>query len=215
LTAGYIVKNKGAEIMNRHLVSIAAAAFVAAFLCVSVSSAQEMKYGFVDIQQFMKDSKKFTDQQKKLMSLFEMKKSALETKAKELETLKSGAQVLTDAARNEKIKEITMKETELKLSEQEAKGLLQGEEQSMMQGLQDDLKRIIAKIRQEKKLSLVFNSAALLSADDALNVTKEVAAAYDADPSTPSKHSAAANPAATRAKPAPHAAPKPKAPGAR
>jgi Skp family chaperone for outer membrane proteins len=217
-----MLKNKGAEIMSRYLGSILAAAFAAAFavafLCVSVSSAQEAKFGFVDMQEFTQKSTKFQGQQQKLMNLFNMKKSALEAKAKELQTLKDSAQMLNDAARNEKIKEMTMKETELKFAEQEAKTLLQNEEQGMMQALQTDMKKIIAKVRQERKLVLVFNSAALLSADDALDLTKEVASAYDADASVPSKTMSGppANPATTKPKPAASGpGPKPKPAGAK
>jgi Skp family chaperone for outer membrane proteins len=204
--------------MSRNLVIIVAAAFVAAVLCVSASNAQEAKFGFVDMQKFTQESNKFKGQQKKLMDLFTMKKSALEAKAQELQKLKDDVQkqaaMLDEKARNDKIKEITMKETEFKLAEQEAKSLLQNEEQILMQGLQEDMKKVIQKIRQDKRLALVFNSAALLSADDALDITGEVAKAYDSDASIPGKGGAAANgkPAAPKAAPGPAPAPKKPAP---
>jgi Skp family chaperone for outer membrane proteins len=173
--------------MSRYLVSIIAAACAAAFVCVSVSSAEDAKYGFVDMQKFMAESSKAKGLQQKLMDLFQLKKTALEKMAKDIQTLKDGAGVLEESARNARIKDITMKETEFKLAEQEAKNVLQNAEREMMESLQQDMMRIITKIRQDKKLALVFNSAALLSADDGLNITGEVAKAYDADTSTGAK----------------------------
>ena len=54
----------------------------------------------------------------------------------------------------------------------------------MMAIFQRDLTKIIARIRAQKGLKLVFNQAALLSADDALDITDEVAKAYDAEATT-------------------------------
>jgi Skp family chaperone for outer membrane proteins len=183
--------------MSRYLVSIIAAAFAAAFLCVSVSSAEDAKYGFVDMQKFMAESTKAKAQQKKLMDLLQVKKTSLEKMARDIQTLKDEVQkqaaMLDEKVRNDKIKEVTMKETEFKLAEQEAKSVLQNEERDMMESLQQDMMRIITKIRQDKKLALVFNSAALLSADDALNITAEVAKAYDADTSAGAKPAPKAN----------------------
>lgn len=179
--------------MSRYLVSIIAAAFAAAFLCVAVSSAEDAKYGFVDMQKFMAESTKAKAQQQKLMDLLQVKKTALEKMARDIQTLKDGVGVLDEAARNARIKDITMKETEFKLSEQEAKTVLQNAERDLMESLQQDMMRIITKIRQDKKLALVFNSAALLSADDALNITAEVAKAYDADTSAGAKAAPKAN----------------------
>jgi Skp family chaperone for outer membrane proteins len=215
----HTLKNKGAEIMTRYLVSIIAAAFAAAFLCVSVGNAQEAKFGFVDMQKFTQDSVKFKGQQKKLMDLYTVKKTALESRATELQKLKDEVQrqagMMAEGARNEKIKEVTMKETEFKIAEQEAKNALQSEEQSMMQALQEDMKKIIGKIRQDRKLALVFNSAALLSSDDAFDITADVAKAYDADASIPGKPGTPPNPKPTpKAPPVAPGQPK-KAPGAK
>jgi Skp family chaperone for outer membrane proteins len=207
--------------MSRYLVSIIAAAFAVAFLCVSVSSAQEAKFGFVDMQKFTQESNKFKVQQKKLMDSFQLKKTSLETMGNAIQSLKEQVQrqagMLDDKAKNEKIKEVTMKETEFKIAEQEAKNALQNEEQMMMQILQEDMKKIIGKIRQDRKLALVLNSAALLSYDEAFDITADVAKAYDADASIPGKAAATTAPNAkpTPKAPAAAAGPPKKAPGAK
>ena len=54
-----------------------------------------------------------------------------------------------------------------------------------MESFQRDLTKIIARIRAQKGLMMVFNQAALLSADDALDITEDVAKAYDAEAAAP------------------------------
>jgi Skp family chaperone for outer membrane proteins len=181
--------------MSRQLVSIVAAAFATGFLCVSVSSADEMKVGFVNTQEFISKSVRAQAQRKKLLELYQVKKSALEKRAKELQGLKnemSGQyQALEKEAKNERVKQMALKRTEFKLSEQEAKNTVRNEDRDVTNTLQQDVVKIVHKIRQDKKLGVVFNSSALLSADEKLNLTEEVARAYDAEASPGSKSGAA------------------------
>jgi Skp family chaperone for outer membrane proteins len=204
------VKNKGAEIMRRYLAGIITAAFVATIMSVAISSAQGAGIAFVDMMEFAHKSKKCQEQENKLKAFVTAKQKALVDKYKKLQTLKSDTQrqasMLTQPVRDAKIKEITMKETELKLEKQEAESVVQNKRQIMMQALQTDIQKILKKIRQERKLSLVLNSQALLSADNVLDITTEVASAYDADPAIPSKAASAGN---TRPRKAPAAGRKP------
>jgi outer membrane protein len=190
--------------MKMHRVTVMVAAIVAVVFCAAVCGAEEGKFGFVDVQKLMGTSAKAKEMQKKLMQLLETKKTSLENKKKELiqlqEELQKQGPMLKEDTRNDKIKQIGIKEMEFKLAEKEAQNALQNEERDMMEALQRDITKIISKIRAEKKLTMVFNSMALLSADDALDLTEEVAKQYDAK--------APAQPA-----PAPAAPAKPKAPG--
>jgi outer membrane protein len=167
-----------------------------------MGEAQDMKVGFVDLQKFAEKSLKAQTMQKKLMDLMNTKRQALENKKRELtdlqEQLQKQGPMLKEDTRNQKIKEIGIKEMEFKLAEKEAQSALQNEERDAMQIFQRDLTKIISRIRTQKGLTLVFNQAALLSADDSLDLTEEVAKAYDAS---------------TSAEGAPAPAPK-KAPGA-
>jgi Skp family chaperone for outer membrane proteins len=188
--------------MSRQLFVIVAAAFASAFPCVSVSSAQEMGFGFVNTQEFMVKSAKAQAQRKKLLDLYQKKKTSLERQAEELRGLRKDMrkqdQVLEKEERIEQIKRMAMKGTELRLSEQEAKNTVRNEDRDMTVTLQQDLLKIIHKVRQDKRIHLVFNSSALLSAEEGFDLTDEVARAYDADASADSKLD-----------------PKPAAPGAR
>jgi outer membrane protein len=148
---------------------------------------------------------------KKLQDSLELKKSSLEKKAKMLATLKEDVQkqrgMLKDEALNEKIKEAQNLEYDLKHEEQKAKESLQAEQQEMFQGLQAEIVKVIKKLRDERGYTFVFNSQALMSADDMLDITDEVIKAVDAQgglPGAPPKKPAATAPTGP-AKPKPAA----------
>ncbi len=176
---------------------ILGASLVALFAVVSVCSAQEGKVAFVNLQKFEQKSLRAQGLQRKFQSLMEQKRQALDHKKSELLSLKEQLEkqgpILKEETRNAKIRELSVKDTEYKLAEQEAQNSLQNQAREAHQILQQDLSKIISAIRIEKKLAYVLNSAALLSADDALDITDEVIRRYDA--ATP----AAAAPAKKRA----------------
>lgn len=196
--------------MRKHLLALVCAVSALVFVGVAVSAAQDLKVGFVDLQKFASLSAKAKAMQTKLMNLMNTKKQALENKKKELQDLQEQLQkqgpMLKEDTRNQKIKDIGIKEMELKLAEKEAQNSLQNEEREQMEVFQRDLIKVIAKIRAQKGLTMIFNQAALLSADDSLDITSEVAKAYDAEAAAPA---AAPKPKAPAAAPAPKkAAPK-------
>jgi outer membrane protein len=200
--------------MRKHLLTFVCAVSALVLVCVVTGQAQDLKVAFVDLQKFASKSVKAQTMQKKLMDLMNTKRTALENKKKELQELQEKLQkqgpMLKEDTRNQMIKEIGIKEMEFKLAEKEAQNSLQNEEREMMEVFQRDLTKIIAQIRAQKGYTMVFNQAALLSADDALDITADVAKAYDAAAAAPA---AAPKPKAPAAGPAPApAAPKKAAP---
>lgn len=199
--------------MRKHFLAFVCAVSALVLICVVTGQAQDLKVAFVDLQKFASKSVKAQTMQKKLMDRMNTLRTSLENKKKELadlqEQLQKQGPMLKEDTRNQKIKEIGIKEMEFKLAEKEAQNSLQNEERDTMESFQRDLTKIIARIRAQKGLMMVFNQAALLSADDALDITEEVAKAYDAEAAAPAaapKKAPAAGPA-----PAP-AAPKKAAP---
>ena len=122
------------------------------------------------------------------------------------EQLQKQGPMLKEETRNDKIKEIGVKEMELKLAQKAAETDLQNEFRAAQELMMRDINKIISEIRVQKKLSMVLNSMAILSADDAFDITDEVISLYDGAPS--------GKPAAEKPKP-PAAPAKPKAPAAR
>ncbi|MGB9615683.1 MAG: OmpH family outer membrane protein [Desulfomonilaceae bacterium] len=175
--------------------------------------AQEAKFAFVDFQKFAAKSKRAQSQQQKFAQMVDAKRAALESKKKEMEALNEQLQkqgpMLKEETRNEKIKQLGIKEMELKLAEKEAQNALQNEQREQQEIFRRDITKIINQIRTAKKYTLIFDSAALLSADDALDITDEVVKLYDAEPDEAKAAPAKPKPAAPTQAPAPA---KPKAP---
>jgi outer membrane protein len=160
------------------------------FAATGISWGQDPKFGFVDLQEISRKSTKAQEFQKQLMQLMESKRGHLEKLKKDLVDLQEQIQktgpMLKAEAREGKIKEISMKEVEYKLAEQDAQNSLQNKQREVEEVFLRDMKNIIIKIRQQKNLTAVLNAAALFAADDTMNLTDEVIKAYDAaGPSAP------------------------------
>jgi len=199
--------------MTKSILMAACAAVVATVFVCGLCQAENAKFAFVDFQKFAGLSQKAKDQQKKFGEMVETKRAALEKLKKELidgqEQLTKQGPMLKEETRNEKLKQLGIKEMELKLSEKEAQNAVQNAQRDFQEIFRVEIGKVISAIRAEKHLTAIFDSAALLSADDSLDITAEVARRYDAESSK------AAAPAARPKAAAPAAAPKPKAPAAK
>ncbi|MCX5874108.1 MAG: OmpH family outer membrane protein [Deltaproteobacteria bacterium] len=195
--------------MTRHTTFIVfSTALLLAFVFGTCLAQTPLTVGFVDMQQFQAKSKRMQEMQKQFVELNNIKRTGLEKKQNDLkalgEQLQKQGPMLKEETRNEKIKEIGMKEMELKLAQKQAETELQNEGRALEESMMRDLIKIIGDLRKQKNLSLILNSsAAILAADDSLDVTDEVVKIYDAG--------AGSKPAAAAPKPAAPAA-KPKAP---
>ncbi|MHB8202711.1 MAG: OmpH/Skp family outer membrane protein [Desulfomonilaceae bacterium] len=168
---------------------------------------------YVDLQQFQAKSKRIQEMQKRFSELNNIKRTSLEKKQNELKALSDQLQkqgpMLKEETRNDKIKELGMKEMELKLAQKQAETELQNEARALDESMMRDLIKIIGALRKQKNLSLILNStSAILSADDSLDITEEVAKLYDS--SAPSKPAAAEKGKPTTPPAAQHPKPKPK-----
>jgi len=181
------------------------AASTALFFFLGICHAQEIKVGFVDLMKFAQQSKKAQEQQQRFMQMVEKERNALLNKKKELDELQDQLQkqgpMLKEETRNQKLKDFNIKKMELEMGEKDAQAKLQNEQREAQEVLRKDVGKVIGQIRGQKKLTLVLNADALLSADDALDITDDVVKLYDAE---------AGKPAAPR----PAAAPKPAGPTA-
>lgn len=196
--------------MKRLVIAIACGISVAMLATsIEICSAQDFKFAFVDFQKFAGKSKRAQSQQQTFAQLVDTKRVALENKKKELETLNEQLQkqgpMLKEETRNQKIKELGIKEMEFKLAEKEAQNSLQNEQREQQEIFRRDISKIITQVRAQKNLTVIFDSAALLSGDDAYDITDEVVRVYDSENGSGAAKAKPATPAAT---PAP-AKPKP------
>ncbi len=200
--------------MTEHRIFIVLiAALILTFAFGTTFAQSTLTVGFVDLQQLQAKSKRIQEMQKNFAELNNIKRNSLEKKQNDLKALTDQLQkqgpMLKEETRNEKIKEIGMKEMELKLAQKQAESELQNEARALDESMMRDLHKIIGELRKQKNLSLIFNStAALLSADDSFDLTDEVVRMYDANAGTKPASSEKAKPAAPPAA----AQPKPKAP---
>ena len=174
--------------MKRH-VRILGLAMVVFFAVTSVCSAQEPRVAFVNIMKFIQKSVQAKESQRKLQTLADQKKMALERKEDELRALKEKLEkqgpMLKEETRNAMIRDLSVKDTELKLAKQEAQNAMQTAVRDWEQTMQQDLVKIVSAIRTEKKLSYVIRAEVLLAYDKALDITDEVVTRYDASSAQP------------------------------
>ena len=201
---------------TRALIAGLAAASVL-FFFLGICHAQEIKIGFVDLMKFAEKSQRAKDQQQRFVQIVEKKRTSLENKKKELMELQQQYEkqgpMLKPETRDLKMKEIGIKEMELKMEEKNAQSDLQNEQREAQEIFRRDVSKIIGQLRGQKKLTLVVNADALLSADDTLDITEEVIKLYDAEAGkAPAAKPAATKPAGPTPAPAaaPVAKPKPK-----
>lgn len=195
-------------------------AATALFFLLGICQAQEIKIGFVDLMKLAQQSQRAKEQQQRLMTMVEKERTVLENKQKELVDLQDQLQkqgpMLKEETRNQKVKDFNIKKMELEMADKDAKAKVQNEQREAGEIFQKELRKIIGQIRIQKKLTLIVNGDALLSADDALDITEDVIKAYDAQAGkAPAAKPAAARPAPTKpaagpTAPAAHGPAKPK-----
>lgn len=190
--------------MKRH-VRILGLTMIVVFAAASLCAAQEPKVAFVNIMQFMQKSIQAKESQRKLQALKDQKKNALDRKVDEIRALKEKLEktgpMLKEETRNAMIRDVSIKETELKLAQQEAESSLQSAFRDWEQTMQQDLTKIVSQIRVEKKLAYIARAEALLAYDPAMDITDEVISRYDASHAgAPAAHPKKAAPAPAKPK---------------
>ena len=189
---------------------------VLALGCLAPVPAQNLAIGYVDFGAFSTKSKKMQAAQQDLMKLAESKKQEFERMQQDYlnmeQDLRKQGPLLKEQERNQKIAELAKKKAEIELFQKQTEQQLQNEQRDRMQTLQKQLKEIVDKIRKDKKLTLIFDSAALVSVDQALDVTDAAANEFDASAAavTPASKPGPTAPGATKppaAGPAPAPAP--------
>ncbi len=212
--------------MPRLLAILAAATAVAAFVFsglafgqaprpaqpaapAAAASVTTGKIAFVDVMKFQQNSKKVKALADKLRQLQEGKREALEQKGKEIqemeEKLRKQGPMLKEETRKDLEKTLQIRMIEIREAEKSAKGELEREGRETERIVMEDLKKVVSGLRNEKQYMFIVNSFALLSADDALDITDEVVKRYDAMTASAAPKPAAPKPAAPPAKPAPPA----------
>lgn len=198
--------------MRRAFLIAMCVALAAALVGTGMCWAQDFKFGLVSLGALSQKSTKAKQIQLNLKQMMERERASLEAKQKEYLNLKDDLQkhggLLEPKVREDKIKKISALEVELKLAEQEAQNKLQNAQREAEEKFMKEVTAVITKIRTQKNLTAVFNSAAVFAADDSMDITDEVVRAYDAEAGT-ADHKTPAKPQPAQPRPA---APRPAPP---
>ena len=159
------------------------------------------KIAYVDLLKFMSKSKKVLVRQKKMQDLQKKKRDELiklQGDIKKLqEELKKQGPMLKQETLKLKERKIQHMAIDLRTMEQQAKADLEAESRENQRIIMRNLSKVVSDIRAHKKYAFIFKAAALLSADDAMDITEEVIKRYDsmaeaAAPKRPVKRSTGA-----------------------
>ena len=196
--------------MKKHTTMLVGALIATAFVIATVGGASAQaprkapggKIAFVDLLEFMQKSKKVQARQKNMIDFQNKKKSELmnlQKKIKDLQQeLQSQGPMLKEERRKAKERELQHLVIDIRTMEKQAKADLERESRENQRIIMQGVQKIVTDLRSKGGFAFIFNQAAILSADDAYDITAEVIKRYDAAPEA----SAAAAPKPAAPKPA-------------
>jgi len=162
------------------------AAAVGVLFMGSVSAAEGVRIGYVDMRKVMLESKAGTQKKAEIEKLIKQRQDKLakeEQKLKDLEQVfEKDKLVLTDAQKKEKQKEFETKVQAFQKMASEAQREIGEKDNEFARKAVDDIKGIVRDLATEEKLTLVFekNQQPVLYAEDGPDLTDKVLQRYDA-----------------------------------
>lgn len=157
-----------------------------ALIVPASASAQDLKVGYVDLQQALNEVDEGKKAKAKLKKDFEKKQTKLnqmQTELKELKSsLESGGMMLSEDAKRQKVMEFQKKMYELQQTYMALQGELAQAEAKATKKIFDKMGDIIDEIAKEKGYDLVLErtESAVLYAKDDMNLTRELIKRYNA-----------------------------------
>lgn len=156
----------------------------AAVMLVSVPVMAQTKFGFVDLQKAVTESKEGKVALKKLQDMTERKQKELNTKQDELKRLedeiRSQGSMWNDDMKRQKLGDYQKKGLELQEFYTENAKELAEREQELTAPLLDRFMKIINKVGKERGYTAVFHSGSAIFVSSAVDLTAEVIRLFDA-----------------------------------
>ncbi|MBM3300928.1 MAG: hypothetical protein FJY85_13355, partial [Deltaproteobacteria bacterium] len=119
--------------MKKRLVAAIGMAAGVAIVWSGISGAEALKIGYVDFVEFATKSKKAQEVQKQFAELVAAKRDALDKKGNDLiakrDEIAKQRGMLKEEVLNQKIKELSIKEMELKMEQEEAEKAIRNQQQ--------------------------------------------------------------------------------------
>jgi outer membrane protein len=164
--------------------------FLMVLLVGASASAQENKFGYVDLQRALNESaagkqakEKFTAEVKKAETDILRKKEEVERLGTSLEKQSS---MLKDDARAEKEKQFIQMQKDYERKLKDSKDELQIKDAQLTKGILEDLVTIIKRYGKENKYTIIFEKSetVLLYATESLDLTDKIISIYDSQGSS-------------------------------
>lgn len=143
------------------------------FIC-GISTAAELKIGYVDFEKVFNDYEKTKTQDAQLKTKLEKKKIEFDAKKEELNKLRDSMELLGDEARAEKQKEMREKIAELNTLRNETEEKLLEERNKMWLEIYEEIKGVVTKYGKDNGYSLIFDDKALVYKLDSYDITVEI-----------------------------------------
>jgi Skp family chaperone for outer membrane proteins len=164
------------------------ACFAFCAIAAGFCSAQDGKIGFVDIQKLASKSEKFKAKQMKMQDSVKTKTETLEKLRTDIARLREDIEkkgpMLNEEKRIDMLKQMKYKEVDYQVAEQQAQSFVQNEGREAEAMFLQELRDVVVSLKKQLGLKMVFSTAGVLAADDSLDITDEVAKAYDAAATT-------------------------------
>ncbi len=156
----------------------------AALMLVSLPVAAQTKFGFVDLQKAVTESKEGKAALKKLQDMTERKQKELNKKQDELKRLedeiRSQGSMWNDDMKRQKLGEYQKKGLELQEYYTENARELAEREQELTAPLLERFMKIINKLGKDRGYTAVFHSGSAIYVSGAVDLTAEVIRLFDA-----------------------------------
>jgi outer membrane protein len=143
-------------------------------------AAEALKIGIIDVDKVFDESTEGKKAAAELQAMVKAKQAAVDEKGAKLQEMQKALEAETDAAAKD------AKQTELGKFSAEYQNLVAGSQQETQKkavelrtGLLNDIKKILASIAAEEKLSAIFTSETVPYYSDAINVTAKVIKRYN------------------------------------
>ena len=158
-------------------------ALAAGLVLLAGAAAAQVKVGTVNLQKALQDTAEIKQAEADLRARFGPRQEELAQLEKEIAKLQQEAQAnqekYTEAAMNELISRIQIKQRQYQRNSEGLQDAVNRERQDILQRVGQRFQEVLRQVAEEKGLDIIIDVSNLLFAKDALDISAEVTAAYD------------------------------------
>ncbi len=168
----------------RRIALVLSVVSVLAFGICSISSAAEIKIGYVDFSKIQQESKSGKDAMKTIEKMFKDKQTQLDQRQSELEKmmqeLDKQSAILSSDVRKQKEDKLQKDYKDLQRFKSDSEDELNKKKAEIAKQMYDEVAAILNKFGKEEGYTLILERSVVLYAPEAVDVTDKIIKAYDA-----------------------------------